>query len=64
MANREHLAKLLGSVEAGNDWRKANSEIVPYLSGAGLRDVNLCWTDLSGAELDGRDSRIFHSRFQ
>lgn len=34
MANPEHLAKLKESVRAWNDWREANPEIVPDLSGA------------------------------
>jgi hypothetical protein len=46
MANREHLEKILEGVGAWNDWRKANSQIVPDLSG-----VNLSGADLSEANL-------------
>ena len=50
MANREHLAKLKEGVEAWNDWRKANTEIIPD-----LREANLIKADLNGADLHGAD---------
>src|ERR1039458_1298847 len=52
MANSEHLAKLKEGVEAWNDWRKANTEIVPDLSDADLSDANLRWAHLKGARLN------------
>ncbi|MGD0790318.1 MAG: toll/interleukin-1 receptor domain-containing protein [Terriglobales bacterium] len=56
MANREHLARLKEGVEAWNDWRRANNEIVPDLrkadlGGSDLRRVNLRWAELIGAKL-------------
>jgi len=56
MANSEHTAKLKEGVEAWNDWRKANAEIVPDLFGAdlggeSLRDANLSGVNLGGANL-------------
>jgi hypothetical protein len=67
MANSEHLAKLKEGVEAWNDWRKANPEIVPdlnlgdlskadligaLLNMANLSGANLGWADLIGAHLN------------
>jgi hypothetical protein len=51
MANSEHLAKIKEGVEAWNDWRKANPEIVPDLSGADLARTHLRKANLSGANL-------------
>jgi uncharacterized protein YjbI with pentapeptide repeats len=53
MANREHLAKLKEGVEAWNDWRKANTEIIPDLSEADLRYADLYGADLRRANLSG-----------
>lgn len=36
MANQEHLAVLKQGVDAWNDWRRRNPEVVPDLSGAAL----------------------------
>ncbi len=46
MANPEHLAKLKQGIEAWNEWRKTNPEIVPD-----LRYAQLEGTDLSEADL-------------
>jgi uncharacterized protein YjbI with pentapeptide repeats len=61
MANREHRAKILGGVEAWNDWRTANREIIPdlreanlngaFLTGALLGRADLRWANLIGANL-------------
>jgi len=53
MANSKHLAKLMGSVSAWNDWRKANREIIPELYQADLEGADLVGADLSAADLDG-----------
>jgi hypothetical protein len=58
MANREHLAKLREDVEAWNDWRMDNLEVLPDLSradlsGANLERAYLERADLSGANLEG-----------
>ena len=50
MANSEHLAKLEEGVEAWNDWRQANTEIVPD-----LREAELYRAGLRGAQLGGAD---------
>jgi len=65
MANREHLAKILESVRAWNDWRKANPGVVPVLYGAiliganlrkaNLKGANLVHANLSGANISGAD---------
>lgn len=51
MANSEHLAKILEGVEAWNEWRKANTEIVPDLSWACLHRAKLSRANLSEANL-------------
>lgn len=53
MANAEHLAILKEGVEVWNMWRKENKEIIPYLHGADLQNVNLNGADLSLAILHG-----------
>ena len=53
MANSEHLAKIKEGVEAWDDWRKANTEIVPDLVEADLSRADLKRADLSGANLHG-----------
>src|SRR5208282_3988984 len=55
MANPEHLAKLLESVGAWNDWRKANTGVVPDLNGADLRGADLAGANLNGVNLRGAD---------
>jgi uncharacterized protein YjbI with pentapeptide repeats len=50
MANPEHLALLMDSVEAWNAWRQQNPDVRPD-----LRDANLRWCDLAGADLHGAD---------
>jgi hypothetical protein len=62
VANREHLAKIKEGVEAWNDWRKTNPEIVPDLSEAELHSAKLGGADfyranLYGAELKRADLR-------
>ncbi|MGB2606434.1 MAG: toll/interleukin-1 receptor domain-containing protein [Candidatus Sulfotelmatobacter sp.] len=51
MANGEHLAKILEGVEAWNEWRRANAEIVPDLSRADLHRAKLSRAKLSEANL-------------
>jgi hypothetical protein len=50
MANKEHLARLQQGVEVWNQWRAANREIRPDLSGADLHAANLSGADLFGAD--------------
>lgn len=57
MANNEHLAKLKEGVEAWNDWRNTNSEIVPNLFGANLTAVGIKGGSLKGANLGAADLR-------
>ena len=46
MANKEHLARLKEGVEAWNEWRRKNPELLPD-----LRDANLSHSNFSGAYL-------------
>jgi hypothetical protein len=55
MANSEHLAKIKEGVKAWDDWREANPEIVPDLSGANLSEKDLSRANLSGANLHRAD---------
>jgi hypothetical protein len=57
MANDEHVAMLKKGVDASawNEWREANPDIRPDLSGADLRDANLSEAYLSLANLSGAD---------
>jgi uncharacterized protein YjbI with pentapeptide repeats len=60
MANPEHLDILKQGVEAWNNWRKSNPEIIPDLSSADLAEENLPYinfsrTDLNRANLDRAD---------
>ncbi len=55
MANEEHLAILKQGVEAWNEWRKNNPEIVPDLSRADLHFADLSGADLSLADLSDAD---------
>jgi hypothetical protein len=67
MANDEHLARLKDGVEAWDEWRKVNPEIVPdlveaglngvILSGANLRQVDLSLAQLAKAQLGGANLR-------
>ncbi len=51
MPNPEHLARLLEGVEAWDEWRKSNSDVIPDLAGADLTDANLEGANLEGAIL-------------
>jgi hypothetical protein len=55
MANSKHLAKLREGEGVWNDWRKANTKIVPNLGGANLSGADLGGPDLTGADLSGAD---------
>jgi uncharacterized protein YjbI with pentapeptide repeats len=60
MANEEHVRRLMEGVDAWNDWRKLNPDIVVDLSGANLSGAklgtfdpilgNLTRTNLTGAD--------------
>src|SRR5262249_44395474 len=50
-ANREHLAILKTGVTAWNDWRAAEPDVVPNLTGAYLRRTKLAGADFSRANL-------------
>jgi uncharacterized protein YjbI with pentapeptide repeats len=47
----EHLAILLGGVEAWNAWRRENEDVEPQLSGANLSEHDLGEANLSRADL-------------
>ncbi|HAM48032.1 MAG TPA: hypothetical protein DCO73_09860 [Alphaproteobacteria bacterium] len=72
MANQDHLKILHQGVKAWNDWRSANADIRPDLSGADftgadLRDANLSGANLSGADLRGarlRDADLRHANLR
>ena len=49
MADPKHLALLRQGVDLWNEWRENNYGIIPDLSGADLRGVNLVGADLSRA---------------
>jgi hypothetical protein len=51
MANPEHLAKLKEGVEAWNEWRAKNLDIVPDLSKADLQGAYLMGANLWGVKL-------------
>lgn len=55
MANRQHRAILTKGVDAWNQWRLANPEIVPDLSNAPLRYARLNKIDLHNAKLANTD---------
>lgn len=55
MANAEHLAILEQGVKNWNEWRGADLEIVPDLSGADLGNADLSGADLGSANLSGAD---------
>ncbi len=55
MANEEHLAILAQGVEAWNQWRRANPEVVPDLGEAHLLGADLAGADLSGVRLWGAE---------
>ena len=72
MADRKQLNLLKKDVDAWNQWRDENPDIVPDLSGAdlantdlnvanlaaaGLKSANLVMTNLCGADLRGADLR-------
>ena len=58
MANEEHLAILKKGVKNWNEWRKANPDITPDLSGAGLNDTNLDGADLRHVSLQGANPAV------
>ncbi len=53
MANQEHLIKLNEGVESWNQWREENPSIIPDLSQASLKGMNLLGANLSNANLIG-----------
>jgi len=53
MAQIEHILKLMAGVEAWNQWRAENPEVVPDLSGVNLSGKVLADVDFSGAQLNG-----------
>jgi uncharacterized protein YjbI with pentapeptide repeats len=55
MANEEHLKILKQGAEAWNEWREANGDMAPDLSGASLRGEHLGYANLSRAILSGVD---------
>jgi len=62
MANEEHLKILKQGVEAWNEWRTANLEVAPDLSG-----TNLSWTYLGGANFGGvnlREANLYQAKLR
>ncbi len=57
MANREQLAILKKDVEAWNQWREKNPDVIPDFTGAVLSRVDLHLADLNLADLSGADLR-------
>jgi uncharacterized protein YjbI with pentapeptide repeats len=65
MADEEHLKIIRQGVDAWNEWRQKNHELIPDLSeadlsevklnGANLSGANLCKANLSGADLTKAD---------
>lgn len=56
MANPEHLDRLKQMREgAWYSWRREHREITPDLSGADLRDMDVCCADLMSADLSDAD---------
>lgn len=55
MADKEHLRILQRGVDAWNEWRESNPNIVPDLSKADLREANLFSANLKGAYLRNTD---------
>jgi uncharacterized protein YjbI with pentapeptide repeats len=58
MANDEHVALLTRDADIWNEWREANPDIRPDLSGASIgwrkhNRANLSGANLSGAAFDG-----------
>lgn len=51
MVNKQHLAKLKEGVEAWNNWRKTNRDIVPDLSLTELQGLNLSFAKLNSCIL-------------
>lgn len=58
MVNEAHLALLRQGVEAWNQWRENNHEILADLSEADLSRANLTGADLRGVNLRGADLRM------
>jgi len=56
MANDEHVALLKQGVEAWNEWRGENPNILPDLSGVDLYNTHLGGLDLRGRTSAGRTS--------
>jgi hypothetical protein len=57
MANPEHLEILMQGVEVWNEWKRKSVLIVPELSSATLRGINLSGIDLRLARLEHADMR-------
>jgi uncharacterized protein YjbI with pentapeptide repeats len=55
MANKEHLARLKEGVEAWSQWRAADPDIRPDLSGADFSRAYLSRAFLADADLSGTD---------
>jgi len=53
MASEEHLKILKQGVEAWNEWREKNLQIIPDLSKADLYEADLYEADLYEADLTG-----------
>ena len=63
MANKRHLAQLRRGVAAWNQWRKANRDIKPDLTGADLTDTDIGWTSFMNVDLStARGLETIHHR--
>ena len=55
MTKDEQTALLKRSVKEWNEWRQANIEVAPDLTGADLSQADLSGADLSQADFSGAD---------
>lgn len=52
MANQQQLSLLVNNIDAWNQWRKHNPQIIPDLQGANLSNVNLRGANLANVNLE------------
>lgn len=57
MADEQYIALLRRSVGKWNRWREENPQLLPELTGAGLRGLDLSGANLAGADLKAADLR-------
>ena len=57
MARKEHVSRIRQGVAVWNQWRADNPDVIPDLSEAGLRGLDLTGANLDGAHLRDADLR-------